>query len=136
MKIYYIRPVGPTLYEKALAEVCNCKNKKAAKVLLTGMCMLMNCGYILAEEVSKAESKAEIDPVKKLGNDAISAFQTALTVIAIIMALFEVGKSMVEGDPKRIPSIVAKYAIGVVCVYAIPYGYFKIKDAFDGWEMF
>lgn len=132
MKIYYIKPVGPTLYEKALNEVCKCKNKKAIKLFVTGMCMLMNCGYILAEEMSKPE----IDPVKQLGNDAISVFQTALTVIAIVMALFEVGKSMIEGDPKRIPSIVAKYAIGVVCVYAIPYGYFKIKDAFDGWEMF
>ena len=96
------------------------------------MCLLLNCGLIFAEEVKKEE----INPVAQLGNDAISIFQTALTLIAIIMALFEVGKAMLEGDPKRIPSIVAKYAIGVVCVYAIPYGYSKIKDAFVGWEMF
>lgn len=132
LKIYYIRPVGPTLYERALAELCSCKNRKAIKLIAAGMCLLLNCGLILAEETANEE----VNPVTKLGNDAISIFQTALTLIAIVMALFEVGKSMLEGDPKRIPSIVAKYAIGVVCVYAIPYGYSKIKDAFAGWEMF
>lgn len=132
MKICYIRPNKPTLYERALTELSSCKNRKAIKLIVTGMCLLLNCGLIFAEEVKKEE----INPVAQLGNDAISIFQTALTLIAIIMALFEVGKAMLEGDPKRIPSIVAKYAIGVVCVYAIPYGYSKIKDAFVGWEMF
>lgn len=136
MKIYYIRPVGPTLYEKALNEICTLKNKKVIKLITTGMCLLMNCGYVLAEEVSKEADKQQVNPINTLGNSAIDIFQTTLTIIAIIMALFETGKAMLEGDPKRIPSIVAKYGVGVICIYAIPYGYFKIKEAFDGWKVF
>lgn len=136
MKICYIRPVEPTLYEKAFNEICTLKDKKVVKLITIGMCLLMNYGYVLAEEVSKEADKQQVNPINTLGNSAIDIFQTTLTIIAIIMALFETGKAMLEGDPKRIPSIVAKYGVGVICIYAIPYGYFKIKEAFDGWKVF
>ncbi|PHV72207.1 hypothetical protein CS063_01660 [Sporanaerobium hydrogeniformans] len=125
MKIYYIRPVGSTLYERALTEVMTKGNKKAIRLITIGFTLMMCCQSLLA---------ADENPVKKLGYDGIGLVQLIITFIAIFMALFEIGKAMLEGDPKRIPSIVAKYGIGVICVYAVPTVYFYIKNAFAGWE--
>lgn len=140
MKIYYIRPIKPTLYEKALNEVYSTKNKTAIRMMCTACCLLINYSYAFANEVvapsaspTPTPEEKPVNPVKQLGYDAIDTVQFGLTIIAIVMALFESGKAMIEGDPKRIPSIFAKYGIGVICVYAIPYVYFRIKNAFSGW---
>lgn len=125
LKICYIAP-KKDVCSGALVEAFSIKNKVACKFFTTGIVMLLACGNIFAS--------ATDDPIKKLGNDAIGYFQLSLTILAIIMALFECGKAMVEGDPKRIPSVVAKYGIAVICIYAIPFGYFKIKDAFGTLE--
>lgn len=127
MKICYIRPVGPTLMERAFVEVYKSKNTKAIKLFVIVATILANVNTLLAEEPD--------NPIKQLGNEAISMIQLCVTIIAIIMALFETGKAMMEGDPKKIPSIAAKYGIGVILTYAIPWGFFKIKDAFAEWEM-
>lgn len=127
MKICYIRPVGPTLMERAFVEVYKSKNTKAIKLFVIVATLLANVNTLLAEEPD--------NPIKQLGNEAISMIQLCVTIIAIIMALFETGKAMMEGDPKKIPSIAAKYGIGVILTYAIPWGFFKIKDAFAEWEM-
>lgn len=137
MKICYIRPNKPSLYERALEEVCATNNKKAIKLFCTACCLLINYSYAFAQEVvspTPSSEPKELNPIEVLGYDAIDITQFGLTIIAIVMALFESGKAMLEGDPKRIPSIFAKYGIGVICVYAIPYVYFKIKGAFTGWR--
>lgn len=123
LKLCYIPPSRP-LYERAIEETRCIKNKKATKLFTMAMTLLLCCNNLLA---------AESNPIKKLGYDGVSLVQLVLTFIAIFMALFEIGKAMLEGDPKRIPSIVAKYGIGVLCIYAIPTGYFYIRDAFAGW---
>lgn len=136
MKICYIRPVGPTLIDKALIEVYKTKNTKAIKFFVMATALLANVNMIFAAETEPTQPKLEDNnPIKKLGNDAIWMCQLALTLIAIVMSFFEIGKAMLEGDPKRIPSIVAKYAIGVVITYAVPWGFFKIRDAFSDWEV-
>lgn len=121
MKICYIPPKDK--YKNALSELMNI-NQKARKYFLLAIMLLM-CTDCFAEE---------INPVTKLGFDAVSLFQLILTLIAIIMTLFEVGRALLECDPKRIPSIIAKYAIGVICVYAVPVGFLKIRDAFADWR--
>ena len=124
LKIYYIRPSGDNLYERALKEVYATNNRKAIRIITTACTMLLCCSSIYA----KANN-----PVEELGYSAIDMIQVILTIIAILMAFFEIGKAFIEGDPKRIPSIVAKYGIGVICVFAIPGVFLKIKEAFDGW---
>lgn len=137
MKICYIRPVGPTLMERAWAEVYKTRNTKAIKFFTVAATLLANINMVFAGEVEapSAPNPDDSNPIKKLGTDAISMIQLCLTIIAIIMALLETAKAMLEGDPKRIPSIVAKYGIGVIITYAVPWGFFKIRDAFAGWEV-
>lgn len=118
MKICYI---PPKTNDKANDNLYY-RTKLAYKYFYTAAIMLVASNNILAKSTN--------DPLKDLGGSAISYFQYGLTVLAIIMALLESGKAMIEGDPKRIPSIVAKYGIGVICIYAIPFGYFKITEAF------
>lgn len=134
MKICYIRPVGPTLIESAWAEVYKTRNTKAIKFFTLAATLLGNMNMVFAGEV-EIPNPDDSNPIKKLGTDAISMIQLCLTIIAIIMALLETAKAMLEGDPKRIPSIVAKYGIGVIITYAVPWGFFKIRDAFSGWEV-
>lgn len=141
MKICYIRPNKSSLYERALKEVCASNNKKAIKLFCTAFCLLVNYTYALAQEVVvpsespiAATEVKKLNPIEDLGYGAIDITQFGLTIIAIVMALFESGKAMLEGDPKRIPSIFAKYGIGVICIYSIPYVYFQIKNAFVGWR--
>lgn len=138
MKIYYIRPNKQSLYERALQEVYTTGNKKAIKMFCTAFCFLINYSYAFAKDIASSSptdtQEVPKNPLEVLGYDAIDMTQFGLTIIAIVMALFESGKAMLEGDPKRIPSIFAKYGIGVICVYAIPYVYFKIKGAFTGWR--
>ena len=124
MKICYIRANRPTLYEKVLIEICNLSNKKAIRMLTVACAAMICCENIFAKGNN---------PVENLGYEGINVVQIVITFIAVFMAMLECAKSLLEGDPKRIPSIVAKYGIGVMCVYAIPWGYFKIKEAFDGW---
>ncbi|MBU3812285.1 MAG: hypothetical protein H9893_11595 [Candidatus Niameybacter stercoravium] len=137
MKICYIRPVGPTLIDKAFVEVYKSRNTKAIKFFVAAATLLSNVNMVFAGEVEPTPPKGdeENNPIKKLGTDAISMIQLCLTIIAIIMALLETAKAMLEGDPKRIPSVVAKYGIGVIITYAVPWGFFKIREAFDGWEV-
>lgn len=123
--------------ERAWVEVYKTRNTKAIKFFIVAATLLANVNSVFAGEVSTpgASSTDDSNPIKKLGTDAISMIQLCLTIIAIIMALLETAKAMLEGDPKRIPSVVAKYGIGVIITYAIPWGFFKIRDAFDGWEV-
>lgn len=127
MKIYYIRPVGPTLLERAFMEVMKSKNTKAVKFFVIAATLLANVNSIFANN--------QDNPIQQLGVDAIGLIQLCLTFIAIVMALLETARAMLEGDPKRIPGVAAKYGIGVILTYAIPWGFFKIKDAFVGWEV-
>ncbi len=125
MKLYY-RPKKEdlSLYERALNEASRLKDRRICKILIGALLFILCSANVMA---------AGNNPVEQLGNEGISLIQLALTFIAIFMALFETGKAMIEGDPKRIPSIVAKYGIGVVMIYAIPKGFFYIRDVFDRW---
>lgn len=136
MKISYIRPKGSiSIHQRLLNEIYFTKNKQVIRCLTAGITLLLSCGYAFAEEVSKETKKPASDPLKELGFGAIDYVQFGLTIIAIVMALFETGKSLLEGDPKRIPSIFAKYGIGVICIYTIPWAYLKIRDSFKGWRL-
>jgi len=121
LKICYIAPKKN--YEGALKEIMSL-NYKARKYFVLAITLLM-CMDCMAKDNN---------PVTELGFSAIDFFQLVLTIIAIIMALFEIGKAIIECDPKRIPSIITKYAIGVICVYLVPVGFLKIRDAFANWR--
>ena len=121
LKICYIAPKDK--YKNALSELMNI-SYKARKYFILAITLL-----IYTDCIAK-----ETNPVTELGFDAIGFFQLVLTIIAIVMTLFEIGKAILECDPKRIPSIIAKYAIGVICVYAVPVGFLKIRDAFADWR--
>lgn len=108
-------------------------------MMCTACCLLINYSYAFAQEVVAPSATPipevkQLNPIEELGYGAIDITQFGLTILAIVMALFESGKAMIEGDPKKIPSIFAKYGIGVICIYAIPYVYFQIKNAFTGWR--
>ena len=124
MKIFYIAPKKE--YQGALAELILIRDKRVVKCFTTAMTLLIACTNCMAKGSN---------PVEELGYTAIDWFQLGLTILAIIMALFEVGKALLEGDPKRIPGLVAKYVIAVVFVYGIPTVFFKIRDAFSDWRL-
>lgn len=125
MKIYYIRPNKPSLYEKALIEISNVNNKMASK------CLTVACAAMLCVENTFAKGN---NPVESLGYEGINIVQIVITFIAAFMAMFECAKALLEGDPKRIPGVFAKYGIGVLCIYAIPWVFFKIQKSFYEWE--
>ena len=126
MKICYIRPNKPSLYEKALIEISKVNNKMASRCLTVACAAMLCCNDVLAKGNN---------PVENLGYEGINTVQIVITFIAIFMAMLECARALLEGDPKRIPGIFAKYGIGVLCVYAIPWAYFKVQKAFQDWEV-
>lgn len=130
MKLSYIKSAKDALIESVLMEVHSTGNSRAIRMFLFASIVLAYANRILAKEATLVDN-----PITQLGKGAIGVIQLGLTILAIIMALFETGKAMLEGDPKRITSVAAKYGIGVILTYAIPWIYFEIKGAFDGWEL-
>lgn len=127
MKIYYIPPVKAKLIEGAFKEVGSHKrfNPHIQRGVTIATVCLINATTLLAEEVAE-----EKNPLKELGDGFIGIAQQIGLYVALAMCLFEVIKSLLEGDPKRVPGVIAKYAIGVLAIYTVPGLFGAIAKAF------
>ncbi len=127
MKISY-RPQN--FIEGALEEVKMIKSSRLQKIMIGAIAGYYNASFLFASAASTGEELPPEDPITKLKNEAIHYAQLAGMVIAIAMCLFEISKAMLDSDPKKIPGIVSKYAIGVLAVYGVPLLYEGIGAAF------
>lgn len=129
MQICYIPYNGrDTLVNRAYNEIKGIKDagkkKQVARLFSVGVVSLAMVGNTNASEKNIEEV------IKRLGKRLVSGVQFAGFYIALAMCTFEVIKALLESDPKRIPSIVARFALGVAGLYAIPLILESVKDAF------
>lgn len=102
-------------------------NMKCRKGATLGMCALFLTNPCFASTVGGTSAVAPlVDIVKQL----VDGVQIIGFYLGMAMSLFEVIKSFMEGDPRRIPGVVTKYAIGVALLYAVPGILGTIKDSF------
>lgn len=115
--IYEPKRVEVVTIEKAINETHKIKSKWIQRALTTATICLINATTLLAETT---EPLQESNPLSLLGEQFIGLAQQLGVYVAVAMCLFEVAKALLEGDPKRIPGLVAKYAIGVLAIWSVP----------------
>lgn len=115
--IYEPKRVEVVTIEKAINETRKIKSKWIQRALTIATICIINATTLLAETT---EATKEVNPLSVLGEQFIGLAQQLGVYVAVAMCLFEVAKALLEGDPKRIPGLVAKYAIGVLAIWSVP----------------
>lgn len=121
MKICYIPPKKDVdVIEGAYREVSKLDGRirrRVQKLLTIGLGSMMCTNVLYAKTLEET--------IKELGNSLVSSLQFLGFYVALSMCIFDIIKAFVESDPKRIPSVLTRFAIGVGALYAVP----KVLDA-------
>lgn len=158
MRIHYIAPVKNVISNKTISNgrglvegkyYVNDKLSKKSKriivnVAVVAVAVVLFKDNLFASNAVKAfgdgviENKESVEvisyalggPADSLGLKLVDGTQTIGYYIALAMCMFEVIKSFIESDPKRIPGVLTKFSIGLASLYGAPIIFKTIKDAF------
>lgn len=104
-------------------------NKMYQSGACLGMCSMFMVNPCFAATTA-ATAPSAVQPIISIISQLVDSVQLVGFYLGMAMVLFEVIKSLMEGDPRRIPGVVTKYAIGIALLYAIPGILTAIRDAF------